>query len=140
MAIRNFAVDQAATFAGVVFLSCEPKLRFGSDQQDTLKDGTPKWEVQVVGGFRNQFGRAENEVLKLGVAAHQDPCANVAPYTPVELVGLEVGVMEKTKRNPETGEEKVIGVQVWYRAQEVRPTAATGSKSKSAAASAESAA
>jgi len=34
---------------------------------------------------------------------------------------LAVGVMEKTKRNPETGEEKVIGLQVWYRAAEMRP-------------------
>lgn len=129
MAIQNFKIDQAATFAGVVFLSCEPKTKFGSDQQDTLKDGTPKWQLQVLGAFHN-FGRQQNEVINVGVAAHSDPAAALQPYTPVELVGFEVGVMERTKRNPETGEEKVIGVTVWYRAESVRSTAATGSKGK----------
>jgi hypothetical protein len=125
----NFKIDQAATFAGVAFLASEPKLKFGSQtDQECMKDGTPKWNVQVVAGFRDPFGKIQNEVLKIGVASQRNPGQGLPPYTPVQLVGFEVGVMEKTKRHPETGEEKVIGVQVWYRAQEIRSTAATGSK------------
>jgi hypothetical protein len=114
----NFKIDQARTFMGIAFL--------GSDVQEVAKDGTPKWQVEVVAGFRDQFGRVNNEVLKIGVASHKNPGEGVHPYTPVQLVEFEVGVMEKTKRNPETNEERVIGVTVWYRANEVRPLAATG--------------
>jgi hypothetical protein len=120
----NFKIDQARTFMGIAFLSAEPKRRFGSDVQETAKDGTPKWSVEVVAGFRDQFGRVNNEVLKVGVVSHKHPCEGLPPYTPVQLVDFEVGVMEKTKRNPETNEERVIGVTVWYRAGEVRPLAA----------------
>jgi hypothetical protein len=122
----NFKIDQAATFSGVAFLSSEPKRAFGSDRQETTKDGTPKWQVEVVAGFRDQFGKVQNEVLKVGVTSHKNPGDGLNPYTPMQLVGFEVGVMEKTKRNPETGEERVIGVTVWYRAAELRPLSATG--------------
>ena len=125
----NFKIDQAATFAGVAFLSAGPKFRFGVEQQETTKAGVPKWEVQVVAGFHDQFGKIQNEVLKIGVASQKNPADGLAPYTPMQLVNFEVGVMEKTKRNSETGEEKVVGVTVWYRAGELRPLAATGSKS-----------
>jgi len=125
----NFKIDQAATFAGVAFLACEPKLKFGSQtDQECTKDGTPKWTVQVVAGFRDQFGKIQNEVLKISINSHKNPGEGLMPYTPVQLVGFEVGVMERTKRHPETGEERVIGVQVWYRASEVRPLSATGMK------------
>ncbi|MFD1046079.1 hypothetical protein ACFQ1S_11140, partial [Kibdelosporangium lantanae] len=44
-------------FAGLAFLSCEPKLKFGSDtDQECAKDGTPKWVVQLVAASRNPFG------------------------------------------------------------------------------------
>lgn len=125
----NFKIDQAATFQGVAFLASQPKTAFRSTVQETTKDGTPKWEVQVVAMFRTQFGGVQNEVLKVGVASHRNPGEGLQPYTPVELASFEVGVMEKTKRNPETGEEKVIGLQVWYRAAEIRPLTAVAGKS-----------
>lgn len=121
----NFKIDQGATFAGVAFLSSEPKTKFRSDVQETTKDGTPRWEIQVVAGFRTAFGSMQNEVLKIGVASHKNPGEGLMPYTPIALKDFEVGVMEKTKKNPETGEEKVIGLQVWYRAAEIRATTAT---------------
>ncbi|WP_433501832.1 hypothetical protein ACQP1K_29480 (plasmid) [Sphaerimonospora sp. CA-214678] len=122
----NFKIDQAATFQGIAFLACQPKTAFKSQVQETTKDGTPKWEIQVVAMFRTAFGQVQNEVLKVGVASLKDPGQGLMPYTPVQLVDFEVGVMEKTKRNPETGEERVIGLQVWYRAAEVRAIAAAG--------------
>ena len=39
--------------------------------------------------------------------------------------------MEKTKRDPNTGDERVIGVQVWYRCGQIRSTAEPGRKQRS---------
>jgi hypothetical protein len=129
--ISNFRVDQVATFQhGVIFIASEPKLKFGSvTDQECLKDGTPRWDVHLLVGMKNQFGQLGYDVLKVGVASHKNPSEGLAPQTPVQLVDFEVGVMEKTRKNPETGEEKVIGVNVWYRAKEIRSTAATGPRS-----------
>ncbi|GAA3430384.1 hypothetical protein GCM10018953_75780 [Streptosporangium nondiastaticum] len=134
----NFKIDQAATFQGVAFLACEPKTKFNPikgapREQEALQDGTPKWEVQVAAIFKSQFRGVQSEVLKIGVASHRNPGEGLMPYTPIHLVDFEVGVMEKTKKNPETGEERVIGLQVWYRAAEIRPLTATGSKTRAAA-------
>lgn len=119
---QTFAVDQAASFSGVVMLSCEPKTRMGSAEQDKTKDGIPKWELQCVAGFRS-FGRADNAILKVGVASNSDPAQGINPYTPVELIGFQVGVME---RRNSAGE--ITGAQVWYRAESVRPTSATNGR------------
>lgn len=125
---QTFKVDQAATFANMIALSSAPKLKFGSDtDQECTKDGTPKWEVQVAAGFYS-FGKVTNEVLKIGVAAEKDPSEGFQLYAPVELVGFEVGVMEKTGKDGSP-----IGFQVWYRADEVRSTRATGPSTPAAA-------
>ena len=124
---QNFKVDQASTFANVILLSSAPKLKFGSDvDQECTKDGTPKWEVQVAAGF-HQFGKITNEVLKVGVASPKDPAEGATPYSPVELVGFEIGVMEKTGKDG-----SVIGAQIWYRAEQIRSTAATGAPASKA--------
>lgn len=130
----NFKIDQAATFQGIAFLASQPKTAFRSTTQETTKDGMPRWEVQVVAMFRTAFGGMQNEVLKVGVASHSNPGDGLMPYTPVQLTNFEVGVMEKTKKNPDTGEEKVIGLQVWYRAAEIRPITATAGKTRADAA------
>lgn len=130
----NFKIDQTATFNAVVLLSCEPKIAFGSrDRQETTKDGTPKWEAQVVATTTDQFGKPQNAVLKVGFTGHVNPAGTIQPYTPIQFKDFEVGVMEKTKRNPETGEEKVIGVTVWYRAQEIRSLVASSPATNKAA-------
>jgi hypothetical protein len=116
--LSNFRIDQAATFAGLVYLSSEPKLEMGSNVQATTKDGTKKWEVQVLGAFKGNFGKSSNEVVKIGMAGQTDPCAGLNPFTPVELRDFEVGVMEKTKKD-QNGNERVIGVTVWFRCSEV---------------------
>jgi hypothetical protein len=111
---HQFKVDQAATFSGVAFLSSSPKVKFDETAQETTKDGVPKWEVQVIGGFRNGFGKTDNEIMKITVAAHKDPAEGLTQFTPVHLNGFEVGVMEKKNR---TGE--IVGVQVYYKAEAV---------------------
>jgi hypothetical protein len=118
--IQNFKIDQAATFEGVRLWSCEPKIAFGDQyRQEMTKDGTPKWEAQLVATFR-RFGRPENEIIKVGVAAGQNPGESISLGTPVTLVDFEIGVMEKKDK-----EGNVTGASVWYRCAELRPTAAT---------------
>jgi len=128
--IQNFKIDQAATFDSIRLLSVAPKTAFGDQyRQESTKDGVAKWEAQLVAGFR-QFGRTQNEIIKVGIAAEHDPGEGIAPASPVELVDFEIGVMEKTKRDPNTGEERVIGVQVWYRCGQIRSTAESGAGRK----------
>lgn len=122
---QTFKIDQAATFSGVALLSIEPKLVFGSEAQDRTSDGVPKWEAQVVAGFR-QFNRTANEVLKIGLVGHTNPMDGLQPYTPIELVGFEVGVMPKERKDRDTGQTELVGVTVWYRCAEIRPIAAIG--------------
>ena len=56
-----FKINQAATFKGVAFLSCEPKTAFGQrDRQEVTKNGgVPKWEAQVVAMTIDQFGKPQ---------------------------------------------------------------------------------
>ncbi|GAA4774980.1 hypothetical protein GCM10023200_04320 [Actinomycetospora chlora] len=123
--IQNFAIDQAATFESLLFLSCEPKTAFGDAfRQETTKDGLPKWEAQLVARFR-QFGRATNEIIKVGLVAERQPAEDLTPATPVELVGFEIGVMDKKDR-----EGNATGAQVWYRCQEVRPLTSTAPRTR----------
>jgi hypothetical protein len=116
--IANLKIDQRATFAGLVFLSCEPKREMGSDRQAVTKDGSLKWELQVLAAIKDNFGGTKNEVVKVGMTGRTNPAEGVAPFTPVELGDFEVGVMEKTRKD-QNGNEKIIGVTVWFRASEI---------------------
>lgn len=124
---QTYKIDQAATFDGVVLLSVEPKITFGGTEQDRNKDGLPKWEAQVVAGFK-AFGSTNNEVLKIGLASYTNPMDALTAYTPVQLVDFEVGVMARERRNKDTGASEMTGVQVWYRCGEIRAVGATGRK------------
>lgn len=139
MSFTNFKINQAATFPqGVVYLSCTPKIEFGSrDKQEMTKDGTPKWEVQILAMTLDSFGKPSNGVLKIGVNSHRDPSESVPTMVPVELVGFEIGVMDKTKKMPD-GSEKILGAQVWYRCEAIRPLHAVPEPTRKAAASAAS--
>lgn len=119
---QTYKVDQTATFSGMIFLSAEPKLVFNSTEQDRASDGTPKWEIQLVAGFRGFGDRTVNEVIKVGVASRSNPGDGIQPYTPVELVDFEIGIVEKKAK----GSDSIIGFQVWHRASGLRSTAATG--------------
>jgi hypothetical protein len=123
---QTFHVDQAATFSAVVLLSCEPRLAFGTQDQEKTKDGTPRWDLQVVGGFRDGFGRTSNEVLKIGVASERNPAETVPQFAPVQLIRFEVGVMDRRDR-----EGNVTGAQVWYRCEGIRPIGAIPNGRKS---------
>lgn len=128
-----FHVDQARTFKAVMFMSCAPKTVFGqNDKQDTTKDGTPKWEVQVVASFE-QFGKIQNEILKIGINTEKNPGDALQQMPqPVELVGFRVGVSPVEKRTDRNGNERITGGTAWYQADEVRPLTAVPAGRKSA--------
>lgn len=122
---QTFKIDQAATFDGVILLSVEPKTAFGGSEQDRTREGMPKWEAQVVAGFK-AFDRTNNEVLKVGLTSYQNPMDGLTPYTPVQLIDFEIGVMAKERKDKDTGASVMTGVQLWYRCSEIRATSATG--------------
>jgi hypothetical protein len=124
---RCRTLDEGGTTGHV---SREPRTAFGEqDKQETTKEGVPKWEAQFVAGFR-QFGRPQNEIIRVVIASECNPGEGIGLAAPVQLIDFEIGVMEKTKRDPETGEQRLVGVTVWYRCAEIRPTATTGSNGR----------
>jgi hypothetical protein len=116
--IGNLKIDQTGTFAGMVFLSCEPKREFNSEVQATTKDGLGKWTVEVLAAVRTPFGGTTNEVMKVGMASKSNPAEGLAAFSPIQLGDLEVGVMEKTRKDSQ-GNDKIVGVTVWFRASEI---------------------
>ena len=119
---QTFIVDQAATFSAVAFLESTPKPVFGSrtGEQATTRDGVPQWEVQVIGGFRDQFGKNAHEVIKINVASHRDPGEGLAAYTPVIMSNFVVGVTPTEQyEDKKTGQTKVRGGSIWYRADRI---------------------
>lgn len=128
--MQAFVVNQAETFSGLAALQSEPKAQFGTGEQDTTKDGVPKWTVQLIAGFVDQFGKSQNEILNVTVASKDDPLAKVGQFTPVSLKGFQVGVMDRRDR-----QGNVLGAQVYFRAEAVEPaTSSNGRQAKSEAA------
>lgn len=126
--IGTFKIDQAATFDSAHLMSVEPKNEFKSDDQQTAKDGTPKWQAKVVVRYQ-LFGRSESEVISVNLTSRNDPGANIPPVSAIELVGFEVNVSEKKNRDNST----VPGITQWYRADEIKvATAPAAGKSAKA--------
>lgn len=131
----TFKIDQGATFEALMALSGCPKTAFGDPyRQETTKDGTPKFELELAARFR-QFGKATNEIIKVGIVAESDPFEGLEFPAFVQLIDLEIGVMDKKNRDGQ-----VIGAHVWYRCAEVRPLHATGPRTRQAPAKSEDAA
>jgi hypothetical protein len=124
---QTFVVDQAATFQAVAFLSAEPRIEFGTKDKQETKDGVPRWDVQVVAGFRDNFGKVNNEVIKVSYTGMKNPAEVIGMYQPVQLVNFTVGVMERTARDDRS---KVIGHTIWYRCDEIKPTASPAPSGK----------
>lgn len=133
-----FAVDQAATFSGVAFVQSTPKTVFGQpDVKATTQDGRIKWEVQLICGFKDQFGNQSHEIIKVNIASYTDPGEGLNQYTPVQVVNFVVGVVPPEIGQDKNGNQKVRGGSTWFRADEIR-SLATPSNGRTKAASAES--
>jgi len=118
--VSNLQIDQRASFAGMAFLNCQPRMKFGSeDQQDTTKDGRFKWDVEVLCGVNNaQLNKVENRVFKVGISSRSNPGEGLEMFDKVELRDFTVGVSEKQRRH-ENGAKELTGVSVWFTASEI---------------------
>lgn len=120
-------IDVTRTFQQVICIAVEPRMKFQTSEQDTTADGRRKWDVTCSVSAAGPFG-TQHSMLKVGVLGDEP---QVNPGTPVDLVGLQVGVMLDGSGSP------------WFRAEEVRPLAATaprkGSQSAGSATASEAA-
>ncbi|WP_371666724.1 hypothetical protein OG985_45320 [Streptomyces sp. NBC_00289] len=116
----NIFIDVARSFKQIIFLSAEPKMMFGSpNEQDVTKGGVPKWEVQVV-ATSEQFGRLENEIIRVSIISHSHPGDGMEGPQPVELVALRVRVNPVERRTDKGGAERMVGGTVTYQADGLR--------------------
>jgi hypothetical protein len=85
--------------------------------QETTKDGVLRWDLQILAGFRDSFGKITNEVIKVGYASPIDPSTEHTMYTPVTLDHLTVGVMNRAAKDGR-GQG---GFTLWYRCDGMHP-------------------
>ncbi|WP_410666438.1 hypothetical protein [Amycolatopsis sp. lyj-84] len=118
--VSNLQIDQAASFAGMAFLGCTPRMKFGSEnQQDITKDGRLKWDLEILCGVRNQLQqKVENRVFKVGMSSRSNPGEGFEMFDKCELRDFTVGVSEKQRRH-ENGAKELTGVSVWFTASEI---------------------
>jgi hypothetical protein len=114
----NFVIDQAASFKRAHLIQVDPRIGFGTDKQDTTKEGVPVWQAQVMITQEN-FGRDANEIVKVTIVSPKDPGEGVPPFAPVRLHNLQVGVMATTKRDRNTGTEEITGAGVYFRCDRI---------------------
>lgn len=122
----TYKIDVPGTFAQPpLFIQCAPKMAFGTETQEIDKASKlGKWEAHFVGMTTGFGGSQVPEIFKCGFISATNPAEGIAANTPVMLQGLEIGVMAKTVRDKNTGEEKQVGVHVWHRADSMHPVQA----------------
>lgn len=110
-------VDQARTFRNLVFLNSQPKMAYGSDNQDITRSGIPKWEVQVVASFE-VLGKLESEILKVSIISEIDPGTAIEAPASVELIGFRVRI--NSPRPAEVPREKLQVSPPTFQADAIR--------------------
>ena len=135
----TFVLDAGSTFSRVRLVGCEPKYKFRSEEQDTNRDGVPKWTLEAVVSWQSVNGMPapKSEVIEVTVTAPRDPAesAGVMPGQEVGFDAVWVGVQEPQAK--ENGGVK--GGRPWYGASAVHPATGTNGNSKTAAAAASAA-
>lgn len=137
----TFVLDARNTFSRVRLVGCEPKNRFRSEEQDTNRDGVPKWTLEAVVSWQavNGMPAPKSEVIEVTVTAPRDPAesAGVEPGQEIGFDAVWMGV-----QSPEVKENGgVKGGRPWYGASAIHPASpsANGNGKATAAASAASA-
>ncbi|GHD37779.1 hypothetical protein GCM10007147_45970 [Nocardiopsis kunsanensis] len=93
----RLTVDQANSFAAVIFMGSTPKTKFQDRKpvgQDATAEGTPKWQVQVSLAPKQIPGAAvqeKPELINVNVASPDDPGEGLAPGLPVQFDNLAIG-------------------------------------------------
>jgi hypothetical protein len=130
MMIGTFKIDQAATFASVMFMHSSPKVDF------TSKSPIPgKWQISAAVGY-TVFGKMTSEIINVNVDSPEDPAVGITPGQPIELVGLEVNVSPKSKGKG-MDKQTLTGVSQWFKADYVKAATAAAPTSGRKSASSE---
>ena len=118
----TFVVDMTATFKSAVFMTSQPKLKFGTQVQETNAAGAPKWTVELAATFTpGSPGMPEtSELLKVTVTGGPNPGDGLNPGTPVLLEGFRVGTNPPEKRD----DGRIQGGRLWYTATGLRSAVA----------------
>src|SRR5215471_2926951 len=129
----TYAINTAATFATAMLMACQPKLAFGTQDQDRTAAGLPKWEAQVAVTYVAEPGmRAVSEVIAVTIAAETDPAAGVPVPCLVEFTDLRMGVSTAEARQDDRGGARVRGGRPWFQASSIRQAHAQGRKAEQA--------
>jgi hypothetical protein len=115
----TLTIDIAATFQAVLLMASGPKLKFGSTEQDISARGERKWDVQAAVTYHAEPGmKPVSEVIGVTVTGPPtDPCASIAPGTPIVLDKMRVGFSPPEARENGRG---IRGGRPWYQAANVR--------------------
>ncbi len=114
----TLTIDTTATFQAVLLMASGPKLKFGSTEQDISARGERKWDVQAAVTYFTEPGmKAVSEVISVTVTGPgTDPCASIAPGTPIVFDKMRVGFSPPEARDNGRG---IRGGRPWYQASNV---------------------
>ena len=114
----TLTIDTTATFQAVLLMASGPKLKFGSTEQDISARGERKWEVQAAVTYHVEPGlKPVSEVIAVTVTGPaNDPCASIAPGTPIVFDKMRVGFSPPEARENGRG---IRGGRPWYQATNV---------------------
>jgi hypothetical protein len=114
----TLTIDMPATFQAVLLMASGPKLKFGSTEQDISARGERKWDVQAAVTFHAEPGmKPVSEVIGVTVTGPgTDPCASVAPGSPIVFDKMRVGFSVPEARENGRG---IRGGRPWYQAANV---------------------
>ena len=115
----TLTIDTNATFQAVLLMASGPKLKFGSTEQDISARGERKWDVQVAVTYHAEPGmKPASEVIGVTVTGPaSDPCASIAPGTPIVFDKMRVGFSPPEARENGRG---IRGGRPWYQASNVQ--------------------
>jgi hypothetical protein len=114
----TLTIDTAATFQAVLLMASGAKLKFGSTEQDISARGERKWDVQAAVTYHAEPGlKPVSEVIAVTVTGPaNDPCASIAPGTPIVFDKMRVGFSMPEARENGRG---IRGGRPWYQAVNV---------------------
>lgn len=116
----TYVVDVQATFAAPpLLMSCGPKMKFGTQEQDVSANGERKWEAQAACTFAVTPGlRPLSEVINVTITGPAtNPGDSIPPGSPVIFEGFKVGV-SAPEANGQTN--RIRGGKPWHQATGMR--------------------
>jgi hypothetical protein len=108
------------TFTNAILVEVAPRMAFGTDQQETDKNGTPKWVAQVAVTFVTPPGMpATPELIAVGIVSATSPADTCQPGGQVTFDGLRLGVTDPAINK----NGRVTGGRPWFTAAAIRSAA-----------------